>query len=158
MSVKGSSAASPAYARATKLSIYPHAVAHFFLISAQLHLLLVRLENSRRGSRSFKSCVKHPYRMAKYRKQPQSARRRAYIRSCLPACCTFLVFSTLLTSLGLLAHFHSPAAKQRIGWQSWDLVIKEHKDGDGAGEGGLSLPLDVWVSISPGPLVCALLH
>ena len=85
--------------------------------------------------------------MAGFKEQPRSARRRAYIRSCLPAACTLILFSGLLISLSLLSHFHSPAAKQRIGWQSWDTVIRESSSGEGAegGTGELSLPLDVWV-------------
>jgi hypothetical protein len=54
------------------------------------------------------------------------ARRRpprfAYIRSCLPLLVLLVLFSFLLSSVALLSHFRSPAAKQQLGWQAWDVV------------------------------------
>ena len=91
-----------------------------------------------------------------YRKPP----RFAYLRSFLPCLAFILLFSFLLASYSLLSHFHSPAGKQQIGWQSWDVVEMQSVMGTTgediiAGGNGTdpqdadfvpSIPLDNWVS------------
>jgi hypothetical protein len=80
------------------------------------------------------------------------ARRRpprfAYIRSCLPLLVLLILFSFLLSSVALLSHFRSPAAKQQLGWQAWDVVEMHYakpEDEDTA-VFAPSIPLEYWVS------------
>lgn len=86
--------------------------------------------------------------------------RFGYIRSSLPFLALIIIFSISLASYSLLSHFASPASKQRIGWQAWD-VVEIHSQSSAAG-GELetvgnasdsafvpSIPLDNWVSQSP---------
>lgn len=70
-------------------------------------------------------------------------KRMGWLRTCFPCVATFTLLSILLSSLGLLAHFRSPARAQQLGWQSWDVV--RTGSGDELESGSLSLPLDVWV-------------
>jgi hypothetical protein len=85
--------------------------------------------------------------------------RFAYLRSFLPLLFLFLIFSFLLSSVALLSHFKSPAAKQQLGWQSWDIVdvsslrsqaSQNSENGTEADhwydEWLPSIPLDNWVS------------
>jgi len=81
------------------------------------------------------------------RKRP----RWAYLRSFLPIVASLLAFSFLLASYSLLSHFKSPAIKQHLGWQSWDIVQVERKNQNvvvinSTGEFNPSIPIDVWVS------------
>jgi hypothetical protein len=90
----------------------------------------------------------------------RSQQRLAYLRSFLPIVAVILLFSFFLSSLALLSHFRSPAKKQQIGWQSWDVVETSNSGGisDGGEDvetgngtsGGTdyvpSIPLDNWVS------------
>ncbi|KAK8847584.1 hypothetical protein IAR55_005443 [Kwoniella newhampshirensis] len=83
--------------------------------------------------------------------------RFAYLRSFLPVLALILIFSFSLASYSLLSHFRSPATKQQIGWQSWDVVevttVSDEVD-IGLGQGGNgtgkeeefvpSIPLDDW--------------
>jgi hypothetical protein len=94
-----------------------------------------------------------------YRKK---APRFAYLRSLLPVLASLLVFSFLLASYSLLSHFRSPAAKQQIGWQAWDVVdlsglqsdqdvlggsnSTDEWDWDWGDDWAPSIPLDNWVS------------
>lgn len=77
--------------------------------------------------------------------------RWAYCKSFLPLVAVLLAFSFLLASYSLLSHFKSPAIKQHLGWQSWDVVQVDHKSQDviqvsnGTGEFNPSIPIDVWV-------------
>lgn len=91
--------------------------------------------------------------------QQRKPPRFAYLRSFLPLLVLFLLFSFLLSSVALLSHFKSPAAKQRLGWQSWDIVdvssFKEaateddnSTDSDWYDSWVPSIPLDDWVSVS----------
>ncbi|OCF33844.1 hypothetical protein I316_04556 [Kwoniella heveanensis BCC8398] len=48
--------------------------------------------------------------------------RMSYLRSCLPILALILVIAFGLSSYSLLSHFRSPAVKQQIGWQAWDVV------------------------------------
>jgi hypothetical protein len=80
------------------------------------------------------------------------ARRRpprfAYLRSCLPLLVLLILFSFLLSSVALLSHFRSPAAKQQLGWQAWDVVEMHYakpEDEDTA-VFAPSIPLEYWVS------------
>ena len=88
-----------------------------------------------------------------YRKPP----RFAYLRSSLPVLFLILLFSFSLASYSLLSHFRSPAGKQQIGWQAWDVV--QMSGGKGVKNETLeegettqnddfvpSIPLDDWVS------------
>lgn len=103
--------------------------------------------------------------MAGYRDSyPARPPRYRYLRSFIPFFLSLGLLAFLLTSLGLLSHYRSPAAKQQIGWQSWDIVRvekegkvegEESEDGsEGANDGwgwdwgdlGYSLPLENWVS------------
>ncbi|ORY21337.1 Metallo-dependent phosphatase-like protein [Naematelia encephala] len=96
-----------------------------------------------------------------YRKPP----RYLYLKSFLPVILLLLVFSFALSTFSLLSHFRSPADKQQIGWQSWDVVeIKGQKSGSGedveVGGGSVgnqtsgqedfvpSIPLDNWDPLS----------
>jgi hypothetical protein len=78
--------------------------------------------------------------------------RWAYLRSFLPLLSMMLVFSFLLASYSLLSHFRSPAIKQHLGWQSWDMVRVERSKLDTNQSFGdsksfsPSIPIDVWVS------------
>ena len=80
--------------------------------------------------------------------------RFAWFKSCLPLLVIVILFSFLLSSVALLSHFRSPAAKQQLGWQAWDVVEMHYasKTGSKANttEGNEmfspSIPLDVWVS------------
>jgi hypothetical protein len=80
------------------------------------------------------------------------ARRRpprfAYIRSCLPLLVLLILFSFLLSSVALLSHFRSPAAKQQLGWQAWDVVEMHYAkpDDEDAAVFAPSIPLEYWVS------------
>ncbi|WWD21674.1 hypothetical protein CI109_106160 [Kwoniella shandongensis] len=60
-------------------------------------------------------------------------RRFAYLRSFLPILSLILIFSFSLVSYSLLSHFRSPAAKQQIGWQAWDVVEVQNKVSTGVG-------------------------
>lgn len=80
--------------------------------------------------------------MVGFRDAPRR-RQHGYCRSCLPIAITFVLFTGLLATLGLLAHFRSPARQQQLGWQSWDLVQ------EGGGDAATSLPLDVWDPLLP---------
>jgi hypothetical protein len=105
--------------------------------------------------------------MAGYRdRYPRKSPRYLYLRSFAPFVIAFALFAILLSSLSLLSHYKSPASKQQIGWQSWDLVRVQDKakaaaegsvngtlgdeweDEDGGlwDDLGYSLPLDNWVS------------
>lgn len=103
------------------------------------------------------------YRHAASYKPP----RAHYLRSFIPFFLSFAFLAFFLTSLGLLSHYRSPAAKQQIGWQSWDVVKaskagsagemstgtngtygdQEEDDDDGWpwSDLGYTLPLDNWV-------------
>ncbi|WVQ98259.1 hypothetical protein IAU59_005382 [Kwoniella sp. CBS 9459] len=86
--------------------------------------------------------------------------RMSYLRSCLPILALILVIAFGLSSYSLLSHFRSPAVKQQIGWQAWDVVEMSSVEGqDGGGNGALStgdksngngtgfvpsIPLDNW--------------
>ena len=76
----------------------------------------------------------------------------AYLRSFLPVVAILLAFSFLLASYSLLSHFKSPAIKQHLGWQSWDIVQVQHQNQDVmevsniTGEFNPSIPIDIWVS------------
>ncbi|WVQ75858.1 hypothetical protein IAR50_005491 [Cryptococcus sp. DSM 104548] len=48
--------------------------------------------------------------------------RLHYLKSFLPVVLLVLLLSFALSSYSLLSHSKSPAAKQHLGWQSWDLV------------------------------------
>lgn len=82
--------------------------------------------------------------------------RFAYLRSFLPLLALLLVFSFFLASYSLLSHYKSPAGKQHLGWQSWDVVqlAKSHSEqeqlstnGTGVDEDFMpSIPIDNWVS------------
>jgi hypothetical protein len=82
--------------------------------------------------------------------------RFAYLRSFLPVLALLLVFSFFLASYSLLSHYKSPAGKQHLGWQSWDVVqlAKSHSEqeqlstnGTGVDEDFMpSIPIDNWVS------------
>jgi len=84
--------------------------------------------------------------------------RFAYLHSLLPVISLILIFSVTLASYSLLSHFRSPAKKQQIGWQAWDVVeTSTVKGGDDTldtvnGTTGTdadfvpSIPLDNWVS------------
>lgn len=79
--------------------------------------------------------------------------RWLYLKSFLPVVVLLFLFSILLASYSLLSHFRSPAAKQRIGWQSWDVVevVQPHENTNSAINGtdfNPSIPIDVWVSQS----------
>jgi hypothetical protein len=80
------------------------------------------------------------------------ARRRpprfAYIRSCLPLLVLLILFSFLLSSVALLSHFRSPAAKQQLGWQAWDVVEMHYAkpDDEDTAVFAPSIPLEYWVS------------
>ncbi|GFZ47944.1 LOW QUALITY PROTEIN: hypothetical protein JCM24511_05691 [Saitozyma sp. JCM 24511] len=91
----------------------------------------------------------------------RAPKRLAYLRSSLPVIALILLFSFFLSSLALLSHFRSPAKKQQIGWQSWDVVESGQSSGGGGWEdedvtlgngtdsgGGYvpSIPIDTWVS------------
>lgn len=81
----------------------------------------------------------------------------AYLRSLLPVLALILLFSFFLSSYSLLSHFRSPAKKQQIGWQAWDVVeMKASQTGNGTSSGSNgtestdeefvpSIPLDNWV-------------
>jgi hypothetical protein len=89
--------------------------------------------------------------------------RYRYVRSFAPFVFAFAFLAFLLSSLALLSHYRSPAIKQQIGWQSWDIVrIQANVDleaapGNGTDGGevgddpwlwddlGYTLPLDDWV-------------
>jgi hypothetical protein len=96
--------------------------------------------------------------MPKLLPEPPGQRKRprwAYIRSLLPVLAILLIFSFLLASYSLLSHFRSPAAKQRLGWQSWDVIhvktsqtVQETAQTNGS-DWVPSIPIDVWVSFSP---------
>ncbi|EIW71023.1 hypothetical protein M231_07534 [Tremella mesenterica] len=83
--------------------------------------------------------------------------RFAYLRSLLPLIALILLFSFGLISYSLLSHFRSPAKKQQLGWQSWDVVdisgLNSGKEGDDVLNVGNStqdddfvpsIPLDNW--------------
>jgi hypothetical protein len=75
--------------------------------------------------------------------------RFAYIRSCLPLLVLVILFSFLLSSIALLSHFRSPAAKQQLGWQAWDIVEMHYAQATVNGTGEVfapSIPLEYWVS------------
>jgi hypothetical protein len=76
--------------------------------------------------------------------------RFAYVRSCLPLLVLVILFSFLLSSIALLSHFRSPAAKQQLGWQAWDVVEMHYAQAPLNGTGGEvfapSIPLEYWVS------------
>lgn len=92
-----------------------------------------------------------------YQRPPK---RLAYLRSSLPVLALILLFSFFLSSLALLSHFRSPAKKQQIGWQSWDVVESSQSaggawddedvtlgNGTDSGAGYVpSIPIDTWVS------------
>ena len=84
--------------------------------------------------------------------------RFAYLRSFLPLVSLILLFSIFLASYSLLSHFRSPAKKQQIGWQAWDVVefSQSNKGNDDVetGNGTMgdqqfvpSIPLDNWVRL-----------
>ncbi|KAK1921767.1 Metallo-dependent phosphatase-like protein [Papiliotrema laurentii] len=91
--------------------------------------------------------------MPKLLPEPPGQRKRprwAYIRSLLPVLAILLIFSFLLASYSLLSHFRSPAAKQRLGWQSWDVIhvktsqtVQETAQTNGS-DWVPSIPIDVW--------------
>ena len=82
--------------------------------------------------------------------------RFAYLRSCLPVIGLLLIFSFFLSSLSLLSHFRSPANKQRLGWQAWDVVKNQRQQQEVFETGNSSnpadttfvpsIPLDNWAS------------
>lgn len=87
--------------------------------------------------------------------------RWGYVRSFLPVIALILLFSFFLSSYSLLSHSKSPAIKQHIGWQAWDVVdmapqkeVEGNEDFDsGIGNSNgtetdfiPSIPLDNWVS------------
>lgn len=83
--------------------------------------------------------------------------RYAYLRSLLPVLFLILLFSFFLASYSLLFHFRSPARKQQIGWQAWDVVELTGGKSENGADGGNgttgaveefvpSIPLDNWVS------------
>ncbi|WVR04789.1 hypothetical protein IAU60_001801 [Kwoniella sp. DSM 27419] len=93
--------------------------------------------------------------------------RLSYLRSFLPIVALLLLLSFSLVSYSLLSHFRSPAIKQQIGWQAWDVVrvtsskttggqgaIEDELDaaqnGTGKGDEGFmpSIPLDKWDPLS----------
>ncbi|WVQ69479.1 uncharacterized protein L199_007698 [Kwoniella botswanensis] len=62
-----------------------------------------------------------------------------YLRSFLPILLLILIFSFGLVSYSLLSHFKSPAVKQHLGWQSWDIVeMSTSMSGSGSGNEVLS--------------------
>lgn len=86
--------------------------------------------------------------------------RWRYLRSFLPVIVLILLFF-FLSSYSLLSHSKSPAAKQHIGWQAWDVVdmTSQTEEGDNEEVGNEtgnsngtdttfipSIPLDNWVS------------
>lgn len=88
------------------------------------------------------------------------APRYAYLRSFLPVLALLLLFSFGLVSYSLLSHFRSPARKQQIGWQSWDVVDLSSSKGSTGEDEELStnstsgddlfvpsIPLDNWVGL-----------
>ena len=81
------------------------------------------------------------------------ARRRtprfAYIKSCFPLLILVILFSFLLSSVALLSHFRSPAAKRQLGWQAWDVVemhVAGPENDDVEEIFAPSIPLESWVS------------
>jgi len=83
--------------------------------------------------------------------------RFAYIKSACPLFVLVILFSFLLSSIALLSHFRSPAAKQQLGWQAWDVVEMHYASQKPGGSNGSSLdgvvftpsiPLEYWVSLS----------
>lgn len=87
--------------------------------------------------------------------------RWGYVPSFLPVIALILLFSFFLSSYSLLSHSKSPAIKQHIGWQAWDVVdmtsqkeVEGNEDSDiGIGNSNgtetnfiPSIPLDNWVS------------
>lgn len=87
---------------------------------------------------------------------PRRPPRFAWLRSCLPLLVIVILFSFLLSSVALLSHFRSPASKQQLGWQAWDVVEMHYASKTGSKENVTegnevftpSIPLDVWVSLS----------
>lgn len=86
--------------------------------------------------------------------------RWRYLRSFVPVIVLILLFF-FLSSYSLLSHSKSPAAKQHIGWQAWDVVdmTSQTEEGDNEEVGNEtgnsngtdttfipSIPLDNWVS------------
>ncbi|WVF69590.1 hypothetical protein IAT40_004368 [Kwoniella sp. CBS 6097] len=63
--------------------------------------------------------------------------RMSYLRSCLPILALILVIAFGLSSYSLLSHFRSPAVKQQIGWQAWDVVEMGSSKGQGQGQDGV---------------------
>lgn len=115
-----------------------------------------------------------PKLLPDYPGTPRKPPRWMYLRSFLPVVFLILLFSFSLASYSLLSHFRSPAKKQQIGWQSWDIVnvyTAKAKTGQGVmtGANGTdwsdeddedddedwwagyqpSIPLDQWVKSRP---------
>ncbi|WWC86702.1 uncharacterized protein L201_001579 [Kwoniella dendrophila CBS 6074] len=80
-----------------------------------------------------------------------------YLKSFLPIIILILLFSFSLVSYSLLSHFKSPAIKQHLGWQSWDIVeiVKQkssnddvldvgHSDSKNNSDWINSIPLENW--------------
>ncbi|WVQ91834.1 hypothetical protein IAS59_005638 [Cryptococcus gattii] len=85
--------------------------------------------------------------------------RWGYVRSFLPVIALILLFSFFLSSYSLLSHSKSPAIKQHIGWQAWDVVdmtSQKEVEGNEDFDSGIgnsngtetnfipSIPLDNW--------------
>lgn len=79
--------------------------------------------------------------------------RWPFLRITLPPLLLALVFSFGLISYSLLSRSISPAYKQQIGWQAWDMVKYERQEqasfgglvGNTTEEFAETLPLDKWV-------------
>lgn len=99
--------------------------------------------------------------------------RWGYVRSFLPVIALILLFSFFLSSYSLLSHSKSPAIKQHIGWQAWDVVdmtsqkeVEGNEDSDtGIGNSNgtetnfiPSIPLDNWVSTTRSQCFGSLMH
>lgn len=97
---------------------------------------------------------------------PRKPPRFAWLRSILPLFIIVILFSFLLSSIALLSHFRSPASKQQLGWQAYDVVEMHYaqkpsgggENGTGAGGGPdiftPSIPLDLWASQALFPWLC----
>lgn len=73
----------------------------------------------------------------------QRKRSWADFKSFFPYIALILLFSFGLASYSLLSHFRSPALKQPIGWQSWDVI--QVKQVESEGEWSPSIPIHSWV-------------
>lgn len=105
------------------------------IISASIHLPL---------STTYSTTMPPRWKSDARRRPP----RFAYIPSCLPLLLLLILFSFLLSSVALLSHFRSPAAKQQLGWQAWDVVEMHYAkpDDEDTAVFAPSIPLEYWVS------------